>query len=288
MKLWLRLILLLPTAAYVGIILLGAVPLALAVTVPLKGKVCCLDLPHEDITFQTADGLALSGWNIPPTNGATIILLHSYYLDRRQALPMAQMLYRHGYGLLMYDQRASGESQGYVRSLGQRDIPDVSRAVSWLESRSGVEGKIGVLGCSMGGAIGLAAAAADPRIAAVAADAPSPMTFDEARPRVGDSYWGVTLPIYTLYYGFVNLANLTFSATTTVSAIPKIAPRPILFISTGQGGEFDRVRAYYNLAGEPKTHWNIPTSSHCAGPVTHPIEYEQHLVDFFDEVLLGK
>jgi uncharacterized protein len=284
---WLRLILLLPTAAYAGIILAGALLMTLAITVPLKSKVCCLDLPHADITFQTADGLTLSGWYVPPQNGATIILLHAYYGDRRQTLPMAEMLAKHGYGLLLYDQRASGESQGNLRSLGWRDIPDVSAAAQWLKSRPET-GKIGLLGCSMGGAIALAAAADYPAIEAVAADAPSPLTFSEARPRAGDPNWGVSLPIYALYYGLTGLVNGTFAPTSTLAALPKIAPRPLLLISTGQDGEIERVKAYYELARQPKTHWNIPNSSHCAGPVTNPIEYEQQLVEFFDTALLEK
>ncbi len=283
---WLRFIIFLPVAVYAGILLIGALVITIAMTIPLTGKVCCLDVPHEDITFQTADGLTLAGWYVPPQNGATILLLHAYYGDRRQTLPMAQMLYKYGYGLLMYDQRASGESQGSLRSLGQRDIPDVAQAVTWLESRS-PGGKFGVLGCSMGAAIGLAAAAEDPRIAAVAVDAPSPLTFAESQPQIGAPNWAVDFPIHALYYGFVRLANGVFAPVSTLSVIPKIAPRPILLISTGEGGEFERIQSYYKLARIPKTHWNIPNSGHCAGPLTNPAEYEQHLVEFFDHALVN-
>jgi uncharacterized protein len=282
---WLRFLCILPIAVYAGLILVGAIFITVAVTLPLKGQVCCLDLPHADVTFLTADGLTLSGWYIPPRNGATIILLHAYYGDRRQTLPVARMLAKHGYGLLLYDQRASGASQGRLRSLGWRDIPDVSAAAQWLKSRPET-GKIGVLGCSMGGAIGLAAAANDPTLEAVAADAPSPLTFGEARPKVGDPNWLVTLPVYALYYGSVELLNGTFAPPTTLAALSKIAPRPLLLISTGASGEIDRVSAYYALAGEPKTHWNSPNSSHCAGPVTAANEYEQQLANFFAAALL--
>jgi pimeloyl-ACP methyl ester carboxylesterase len=284
---WLRLLITLPIGAYLGIILFQAVIITLMMTIPLTGRVCCLDIPHEDMSFQTADGLRLAGWHVPSQNGATIILIHAYYGSRSQTLLMAQMLHRRGYGLLLYDQRASGESQGSLRSLGQRDIPDVALAVSWLEARAPGD-KIGLVGCSMGGAIGLAAAARDPRIDAVVADAPSPLSFDEARPKVGASNWLVSLPVYTLYYSFISLANGTFTPYTTVGAIPDLAPRPLLFISTGAGDEIERVRAYFNLARGPRSHWNIPASSHCAGPVTHPVEYEQRLADFFNATLLEK
>ena len=284
---WLRLLTLGTVAAYFGIILYGALLITVALTIPLKETVCCLELAHEDIHFKTADGLTLSGWYVPPKNGAVIILLHAYYGNRRQTIPVAEMLARHGYGLLMYDQRASGESAGEVRSLGWLDIPDVNQAVALAQSRPGVDkNRIGVYGCSMGGAIALAAAAANPSISAVAADAASPLTFGEARPGLDDPIWGVKIPVYALYYSLVSLRAGMLPQTTTLTAAQSIAPRPLLLISSGESGERARIDALYNLAGEPKTHWNIPESGHCGGPFARPGEYEQRLVNFFDSSML--
>jgi fermentation-respiration switch protein FrsA (DUF1100 family) len=284
---WLRLLALGAVAAYFGIIMYGALSITVAMTVPLKATVCCLDINHEDIHFQTADGLALAGWYVPSKNGAVIILLHTYYGNRLQTLPVAEMLTRHGYGVLMYDQRASGESAGEVRSLGWLDIPDVSQAVTFAQSRPGVNKKrIGVYGCSMGGAIALAAAAANPSIATVAADAASPLTLEEAHPTFDDPIWGIKIPVYALYYSFIGLRAGTLPPTTTLKAAQSIAPRPLLLISSGESGERERVEALYQQAGEPKTHWNIPESGHCGGPFARPDEYEQRLVDFFNLSLL--
>ncbi len=296
---WLRLLTLGAVAAYFGIVLYGALSITVALTIPLKGPVCCFDIQHEDIRFQTADGLTLFGWYVPPScpanfaerckiggmkgGGAVIILLHTYYGNRRQVIPVAEMLVRHGYGVLMYDQRASGQSEGETRSLGWLDIPDVSRAVALAQSRPGVDkSRIGVYGCSMGGAIALAAAAVDPSIAAVAADAASPLTLEEAHPTFDDPAWGIKIPVYALYYPFVALRAGTWPPTTTLKAAQSIAPRPLLLISSGEPGERARIDALYNLARQPKTHWNIPETGHCGGPSARPDEYEQRLVDFFD------
>ena len=46
-----------------------------------------------------------------------------------------------------------------------------------------------------------------------------------------------------------------------------------------------RVQGYYEIATGPRFHANFPTSSHCAAPVTHPAEYEQTLVEFFEATL---
>ena len=49
---------------------------------PARFAVCCvspadLDLPYEDVTFRTSDGLILSGWYIPSQNGTAIIAAHA-------------------------------------------------------------------------------------------------------------------------------------------------------------------------------------------------------------------
>jgi pimeloyl-ACP methyl ester carboxylesterase len=290
---WLRLVLATILSVYVGAIIFGAASIAQGLTAPLNRSICCqsprdFGVGYENITFSTSDGLALSGWYVPSTNGAVVILLHSYYADRRQVLPVAAMLVRHGYGVLLYDQRASGESQGQIRSLGWLDIPDVAQAVAFVRSRPAAgNDPIGVYGCSVGGAIAVAAAAQSPSIAAVAADAPSPLTFDEAHPNMGDSGWAMNLPIYALYFSFIALRSGVWPPTATRQNIRHIAPRPLLLISTGAGAEHAHVDELYTLAGQPKTHWNIPDADHCGGPLVRPAEYERHLAEFFDATLLN-
>jgi pimeloyl-ACP methyl ester carboxylesterase len=288
---WLKLTSLTLLAVVVSIILVSAVGMALVVTVPLKSSICC-DTParfgadYESVQFTTADGLTLRGWYVPPQNRAVIILTHSYYSDRRAVLPVAEMLYKHGYGLLMYDQRASGESDGTIRSLGWLDIADVPEAASLVTAhRNG--SKIGAFGCSIGGAIAIAGAVKTPSITAVAADAPSPLNWSEMKPRftLQDPFSPL---IVTLYYPLVILRTGTFPPTSTAEAIQAYAPRPILFISTGQAGEKDRIQHFYDIASQPKTLINIPSSSHCAAPLTNPEEYERYLVEFFDAALLDK
>jgi len=221
----LRLLILAAVASYFGIILYGALSITIELTIPLKSTVCCLEEQHEDIHFQTADGLTLSGWYIPPKNGAVIILFHFYYGNRRSMLPVADMLTRHGYGVLMYDQRASGESQGEVRSLGWLDIPDVRLAVALAQSRPGVDKTVSASTAARWAAPSpWLPRAQNPSIAAVAADAPSPLSFGEAHPQIGAPDWEINLPVTALYYSFVALRAWTQPPTTTHAAVQSIAP----------------------------------------------------------------
>jgi len=274
-----------------GIIFLAAFLMATIVTIPLKSQVCCespaqFGADFQSMEFSTADGLTLTGWYIPPRNGAVVVLVHSYYGDRRQPLPVAEMLYQHGYGLLMYDQRASGKSEGDSRSLGWRDIPDLKEAAAWLANHVEIQ-ETGAYGCSMGGAIALAGAGDVPAIHALAVDAPSPLEWREYLPEFSlqDPF---SRPIMALYYPMVMLRARALPPTSTVDAVHDYGDRPIFLISTGQGGELTRVNTYFDAAAGPKTHWNIPNSSHCAAPGTHPQEYERHLVEFFNATLLNQ
>jgi hypothetical protein len=111
------------------------------------------------------------------------------------------------------------------------------------------------------------------------------MRWFEDRPTISlnDPFTSLTM---ALYYTFIMARTGTSSPPSTLENVRKYTNRPILFISTGQGSEFSAVSAYFEAAGEPKFHWNIPDSSHCAAQITHPQAYEQHLVNFFNSSLL--
>jgi dipeptidyl aminopeptidase/acylaminoacyl peptidase len=124
-------------------------------------------LTYEEVTLTTVDGLSLKGWYLPSRNRAALILLHGYGGNRLEVLERAALLAEHGYGVLLYDERASGESGGDQRTFGWRDVNDVPLAVAYLQARSEIDPhRIGLLGFSIGGQIALRAAAQSDRIKA--------------------------------------------------------------------------------------------------------------------------
>jgi hypothetical protein len=70
--------------------------------------------------------------------------------------------------------------------------------------------------------------------------------------------------------------------------VAKIAPRPILFISAGQGDEQFINRRYCELGGPTTQLWELPDTGHTEGIFSHTKEYIQHVNTFFDENLLEK
>ena len=68
---------------------------------------------YREVSFKARDGVKLSGWYRPTRNGATVIALpHGGGGHRGGALAHARMLARHGYGVLLYDARGRGRSEG--------------------------------------------------------------------------------------------------------------------------------------------------------------------------------
>jgi pimeloyl-ACP methyl ester carboxylesterase len=238
------------------------------------------DLPasFEDIAFAGGDNLTLRGWFAPPRNDAVVILLHGYYSTRHEMRFHARTLHDAGYGVLLYDERASGESQGDQRSFGWKDVDDVGGALSFLKGRAGW---IGLMGCSIGGQIALRATVQYPEIRAVLADGPSIVT-------AGDLLTPVEpIDVYALMYHdltlrFVELRSGVRAPAPMMETIHKIAPRPVLLFAGEKGSELGRIRAYQTRAGGNAQLWEVPGAHHCDGPSVVPDEYARRLIAFFD------
>ncbi len=260
---------------------------------PAHRSVCCitpadLDLDYEVVTFASRDGVNLSGWYIPSQNGATVILLHGYGADRREMLGRAAMLAGHGYGLLLYDERAHGESGGDRRTFGWLDVDDVQAALDFLERQVDTDPeRIGILGFSIGGQIALRAAAQTDRISAVIADDPGFAMIKDLPECVSlDEQW-ITFN-YWLGFKLLSWRTGVSAPPGVVEVIADIAPRPVFLIANQPEQHMGHrlIRHYYERASEPKTLWAIPEAGHGGGPAARPEEYEEKIVTFFNKALL--
>lgn len=296
---WLKLIAFALVTLYISLTVAMAVMGTLQSIRSAQRPVCCetptdWGFTYEEASLVAPDGIKLAGWYIPPQTpppgkpSAAVILLHGYSGHRLGTKPYAEMLARHGYAVLMYDQRASGESEGDLLSWGWRDVADVQGAIAFLQARPELaNGKIGILGCSTGAEIAIASAAQQPAIQAVVADAPY-YTVAQDLPPVNSLLEWLTLPMYHLLIQFMEWKSGASAPQPLEAAVTQISPRPLLLISAGLDFEKRLAENYYQLAGEPKQHWNIPEASHCGGPKARPQEYESRIVEFFDAALLDR
>ena len=86
-------------------------------------------LPYEDVQFTTSDGYLLKGWYVPSRNRAAVISFPGRSGTRLQA----RMLARHGYGVLLFDRRGEGESEGDWNVFGWQGERDLHAAVAFLQ-----------------------------------------------------------------------------------------------------------------------------------------------------------
>jgi fermentation-respiration switch protein FrsA (DUF1100 family) len=245
-------------------------------------------LAFENVRFQTDDGVTIAGWYTPSENGAAVILVHGAGKNRTKTLDHAAMLAANGYGTLMIDMRGYGESEGSPIAWGWTGEPDVTAAVDFLKTRDDVEpGRIGALGLSMGGEIVLHAAGVNDDIAAVVSEGAGMHTWKEFEQERGSAF--------LKYMTYFNVRN-AYTAVELMSGwdqppsnrdmIARIAPRPVLVISTGEDEEGKWGRFLHEAGGPTAQLWETG-GGHIDGLSEKPAEYEERVVTLFDEALLG-
>ena len=133
-------------------------------------------LEFEDVEFASRRGdVTLKGWYIPGRReGPTLIFVHGIGSVRSgdRAVDLASRLAQRGFGILLFDLRAHGTSEGKQVSAGQHEQQDVLGAFDYLVRGGVPPDRIGLVGFSMGAGIALMAAAEEPAIRAVVADSP--------------------------------------------------------------------------------------------------------------------
>ena len=247
-----------------------------------------LGAKYENVAFTTSDGLRLKGWFIPPKNGAVVIAFPGRAGPQKQA----RMLAAHGYGVLLFDRRGEGESEGDPNVFGWDGARDLHAAVAYLRTRPDVDPeRIGAIGLSVGGEMLIQAAAESDELAAIVSEGGSGRSIrdDYANSRGVQAKAGVIaspLPV-------IALATAVFTdglpPPSLESLVRRIDSTAVFFIfaTHGQGGsERAPNRHFYAAAHEPKEIWEVPVGDHIGGITARPAEYEQRVLGFFDRELL--
>jgi dienelactone hydrolase len=246
-----------------------------------------LGAAHEEVSFTTSDGLELQGWYVPSENGAAVIA----FPGRKGPQRPARMLVEHGYGVLLFDRRGEGESEGDPNIFGWGGEKDVDAAVEFLRSRPDVDDeKIGGIGLSVGGEMMIEAAAESDGLKALVSEGAGIRSIREAW-AIPDTRKRVEA---ALVHAVVTPAVALFSNRLPPPSLEdlsgQIAPTPVFFVYAvpGQGGEAELNETFYEAAQEPKEIWLVPGAEHTGGIEAQPEEYERRIVGFFDDALLDK
>lgn len=249
----------------------------------------------EDFVIRALDGVLLRGWKVRPTgaNGDWALLFHGVADNRTGMTGQAALLLRHGYGVVMMDSRAHGESGGNMATYGWLERQDTRAIVDAVNSTE-MPRHFFALGSSMGAAIALQSAAIEPRIAGVVAES----SFSDLR-EVTYDYAGLH---WSPFLGETLFRPGTWTVISTAQkeggfAIDEVSPEksvstrpfPVLLICDGS----DRIipcrhtRRIFKAATGPKELWEVPRAGHASAIGAEPAEYERRVIAFFDNLGRG-
>ena len=243
---------------------------------------------YQEVAFQTSDGLTLQGWYVPPENGAVIIFVHGLGANRTILLSEAHLFAQRGYGLLLFDLRNSGNSQGDVSTLGMLETEDVLAAVDFVQSQTGPDSPLALVGHSMGSAAVLLAAARAPQVDCVVTIS----AFTSLEENIADSIQTFTgLPAFpfaplVIFWG-QQQTGLDISRVRPIDALANIGPRPILFIH-GQRDDMVSVRnsqRLYDAYTGPKELYILPQASHSDFGLDDSPQSSRRLIQFLKACL---
>ena len=238
-----------------------------------------IEFQHLDLI--TEDGIRLSAWYTPPRKGAVILLAHGYGDNRPEWVHA--MLAKKGYGVLSWDARAHGESDGEISTVGYLEVLDVKAALDFVLAQPDVN-HVGAWGGSMGGATLIRATAQFLEIEALFVDSSFASLNDEFD-------FLVPYPVINPLAKFLAEWQTGFSIKDLdlVKDIARIGPRPVYIVhSLGDTvAPPDAGEKLFNAANEPRFLWVEEDAAHLSIHLVNERRYQRRLIGFFDEWLLG-
>ena len=249
-----------------------------------------IGLPGEEMTFQSRDGLILSGTLISAGEDAPLVILcHGVGANRYDLIETARVLYEKGsLSVFLFDFRAHGRSRGWITSFGHREQRDLLGVLDYLDSRDDLSHHYGLYGVSMGASVGILVAAKDSRIRAVCVDSP----FVDLEETIA-MHLGLLYPLPK--FPFLPLAKLSYNLlfwtdvreVSPLKVVHKLSPRPFYVINDGEDDRMtpEQAKALYEKASLPKTLWIVPGAGHLEGRAVAEAQYDQSMVAFFLDAL---
>ncbi len=260
-------------------------------------------MTYESMTFQSLDGIKLTGWFVPGRPGGSlsrrpealegpvegkggpaVVLAHGHAASKDGMLTQAAYLQQAGYATLLFDFRANGYSEGTASTLGFYEWQDVAGALRYLQSRKDVDpARIGALGASMGAAAVLLMGREATGFAALVADS----SFSTAESMVGRFDRWFRLPSWpfsvSVPWAIQREVGVTPAQVAPLKRIAEIAPIPLFLIHGEQDSQIpvEDVHLLYAAAGDPKELWVVPGAAHAGGHDLLKPEYEARVLAFF-------
>ena len=225
------------------------------------------DLAVEEVEFAAPGGPRLHGWWVPAKGAAqgTVVYCHGNFANLTLHARFVNWLPARGFNLLVFDYRGFGRSEGEITRAGTVD--DAVAAIDVALQRD--PKRTVVFGHSLGGAIGIVAAAKRPQVRAIVVESTFPSY--RAAARCSSPLLSFLVPL------------LVSAGEDPITALPKLPPRPLLVIhgTADSITPFELGQALFDAASEPKTFRVVAGGGHVTPWVAEGERFEQALVEFF-------
>lgn len=247
-------------------------------------------LPYEDVSFKTDEDLTIKGWfiNNKETSRA-IILAPGRGTNRWDILENAPVryLYEHGFEILLFDPRNTGQSEGDMYGFGYFESQDIVNAAKYLKEKKGVR-EVGVWGGSAGASAAIIAALESDEIEAVVADSPYAnlrMVASSYRDLENDGLLQAFFPFYMGVARFTLNFNL-YAKTNLLSRVQKLdTPLFLIHGLEDRALKPENSQLLYENAGGAKRLWLAEGAWHVGTHEIYPDKYQRNVTSFFDNYL---
>jgi fermentation-respiration switch protein FrsA (DUF1100 family) len=229
-----------------------------------------MGLEYEDVYFTTEDGQQLHGWYVPGNTDLTLLWFHGNGGNISHRAPeIAQIHYRLGANIFIFDYRGYGRSEGVPSEMGT--YRDARAALAYLQGRADVNpSKIVYFGRSLGAAVAVELAARHQPPLGLVLIAPFASLSDMARiiyPFLPAAPWLVR----GRYNSLAHISNIPCSLLILHGDQDTVVP-----ISQG--------RKLYDAANEPKNFQALPGAGHDDTYIAGGAAYWDTLSEFLGEL----
>lgn len=276
---------------------------------PFNVRAANLDVRARKLRFATTDGLTLVGSLVMPAGRprGLIVFCPEFGGSHASGADYLDGLIEAGFALFAFDFRNQGESDhehGYLPThwLTEREVEDAMAALRFIaEQRELRELPVGLFGVSRGGNAALASGARLPHVKAVAVE--GAFSTDALMLHYGFRWAELYAPRWVLRLvpdwhlaGTLRLARRCngwrrgVDYTILERWLPKLATRPVQLISGARDSYVTpRIaqRLREGISPDCNPVWIVPGAKHNQARWTAPEEFEQRLVDFYDDALGG-
>jgi uncharacterized protein len=246
-------------------------------------------MAFEDVGVTTSDGLSLVGWYIPSKNRAAVIAQHGYKAHRGEMLEEAAMLAHRGFGVLITTFRAHDLSEGSLITFGREEMKDLEAWDRFLRRRADVDpARIGFLGNSLGGTLGIQYAAEHAEIAAVATSSAFSSLSDTIDRSVRFFTGLPPFPFATLITFWAEReAQFDAGEVDAKRWIGRLSPRPVFLMQGGADVVISKQSGEWLLAAanQPKELWFDAKVGHANFDRARPEEFARRVGGFFEKYL---